>query len=92
MNPSYPVYIISKGRWESRLTARALESIGVPYSIVVEPQERDAYAAVIDPAKVLTLPESRAGIDPRAQLGMGSFRVYRGRSPLDTRRQYQRLL
>ena len=25
MNPEYPVYIISKGRWESRLTSKALE-------------------------------------------------------------------
>src|ERR1039457_7656643 len=28
--PRYPVYIISKGRWESRPTSRALEQIGVP--------------------------------------------------------------
>jgi hypothetical protein len=61
MSPKYPVYVISKGRWKSRLTARALEAMGVPYSIVVEPQERDAYAAVIDPAKVLVLPFSNLG-------------------------------
>jgi len=53
--PSYPVYIVSKGRWESRLTSKALERMGVPYRIVVETQERDAYAAVIDPAKILVL-------------------------------------
>jgi len=61
MNPKYPVYIISKGRWESRLTSKALEDLQVPYRIVVEPQERDAYAAVIDPAKVLVLPFSNLG-------------------------------
>jgi hypothetical protein len=33
----------------------------VPYRIVVEPQERDAYASVIDPAKVLVLPFSNLG-------------------------------
>ena len=27
MNPKYPVYIISKGRWESRLTSKALEKM-----------------------------------------------------------------
>lgn len=61
LNPRYPVYIISKGRWESRLTSKALEKLGVPYSIVVEPQEHDDYAAVIDPRKILTLPFSNLG-------------------------------
>ena len=61
MNPRYPVYIISKGRWESRLTSKALEKISVPYHIVVEPQEKDQYASVIDPAKILVLPFSNLG-------------------------------
>ena len=58
MNPKYPVYIISKGRWESRLTSKALEKIQVPYHIVIEPQEYDKYAAVIDPKKIFILPFS----------------------------------
>jgi hypothetical protein len=61
MNPEYPVYIISKGRWESRLTSKALEKMAVPYHIVVEPQEFDQYAAVIDPQKILVLPFSNLG-------------------------------
>lgn len=61
MNPKYPVYIISKGRWDSRLTSKALESMGVPYHIAVEPQEYDNYAAVIDPRKILVLPFSNLG-------------------------------
>ena len=60
-NPQYPLYIISKGRWERRLTADSLEEIGVPYRIVVEPQERDNYASVIDPEKILVLPFSNLG-------------------------------
>jgi hypothetical protein len=60
-NPSYPVYIISKGRWESRLTSKALEKMAVPYHIVIEPQEYDQYAAVIDPEKILVLPFSNLG-------------------------------
>lgn len=55
MQPRFPVYIISKGRHESRVTSRYLEQMRVPYRIVVEEQERDAYAAVIDPAKILIL-------------------------------------
>jgi hypothetical protein len=57
----YPIYIISKGRWETRLTSRALEKIDVEYRIVVEPQEFDLYASVIDKAKILTLPFSNLG-------------------------------
>lgn len=65
MNPRYPVYIISKGRADTRYTARALDEMGVPYHIVVEPQEADAYRAVIAPHKVLVL--------PFANLGQGSI-------------------
>src|SRR5579864_4280272 len=61
INPRYPVYIISKGRWETRLTAKSLEWMAVPYHIVVEPQEYDEYAKVIDPKKILTLPFSNLG-------------------------------
>lgn len=62
MNPRYPVYIPSKGRWESRLTVRALDRIGVPYRVVIEPQEYEQYAAVVDPAKILVLPFSGRGL------------------------------
>jgi len=61
MNPKYPVYIISKGRWESRLTSKSLEKIKIPYHIVVEPQEYERYASVIDKNKILTLPFSDLG-------------------------------
>lgn len=64
MNPSYPIYIVSKGRWESRLTSKALERMGVPYHIVIEPQEYDAYAAVIDPQRIYVLPFSDLGQGP----------------------------
>lgn len=61
MNPEYPIYVISKGRWESRLTSKALEEINVPYCVVIEPQEHDNYASVIDKSKILTLPFSNLG-------------------------------
>jgi hypothetical protein len=61
MNPSYPIYIVSKGRWKARLTSKALEQLNVPYRIVIEPQEYDEYAAVIDPRKILKLPFSNLG-------------------------------
>lgn len=43
------------------MTSRVLERMRVPYSIVVEPQEFDNYAAVIDPSKILALPFSNLG-------------------------------
>jgi len=57
MNPEYPIYIVSKGRWESRLTSKALEKLNVPYFIVVEKQEYENYCSFIDKEKVLILPE-----------------------------------
>lgn len=54
-NPKFPLYIVSKGRHESRLTSKSLETMRVPYFIVVEEPEYGAYAAVIDPAKILVL-------------------------------------
>jgi len=61
MDPRYPIYVISKGRHESRLTVRALQEMGVPFSIVIEPQEFEQYAAVIDPHYILVLPFSNLG-------------------------------
>ena len=43
VNPKYPVYIISKSRWKWPITARELERMDVPYSIVVEPKEYENY-------------------------------------------------
>ena len=61
MNPKYPIYIVSKGRWDTRMTSKSLERMGVPYHIVIEPQEFDMYSAVIDKHKILILPFSNLG-------------------------------
>ncbi len=61
MRPNYPIYIISKGRWESRLTVKALDEMNTFFRVVVEPQEYDKYAVVIDPTRILTLPFSDLG-------------------------------
>jgi len=62
VNPEYSVYIISKGRWETRLTSRIFERMSIPYYIVIEPQEYDNYSTVIDPGKILVLPFSDLGL------------------------------
>jgi hypothetical protein len=61
VDPKYPVYVISKGRWDSRQTIKALEEIKVDFKVVIEPQEYFEYAAVVDPDKILTLPFSNLG-------------------------------
>lgn len=59
--PKYPIYIISKGRWMYNYTAKALDKMGVPYHLVIEPHQFDKYAESIDPNKILTLPFSNHG-------------------------------
>lgn len=59
----YPIYIVSKGRWGTRHTAKALERLGIHYFIAVEEHEYDNYCEVTDPKKgtVLKLPFSNHG-------------------------------
>lgn len=66
--PKYPVYVPSKGRHESGMTMRFLAKDGCPFILVVEPQERDAYAArFAGPfCTILTLPWSGDSPERRA--------------------------
>lgn len=56
-NPRAPVYIVSKGRATTGRTWKYLEEMGVPYHVVVEAAERDAYADVLGAERVLVLPQ-----------------------------------
>lgn len=58
MNPNYPIYIVSKGRFNNCLTVRELESMKVPYKIVIEPQEYESYLKKINKDKIIVLPFS----------------------------------
>lgn len=58
MSNKYPIYIVSKGRWEKRLTADALEEMGADYKIIVEKQEFDDYAKVVAESKLVVLPQA----------------------------------
>ena len=60
ISPKYPIYVITKGRWEKTLTIDSLEDMGVDFRICVEPDEYDNYVANpnIDEKKVIKLPEN----------------------------------
>lgn len=61
-SPRYPVYVVSKGRAKPALTARSLRRDGVPFKIVVEPQEQAEYEAALGPEDILVLPFSNLGL------------------------------
>lgn len=65
----YPIYIISKGRYNNPLTTRAMDICGIDYRIVVEPKEYEKYLEVIDKQKIIILP------DNFSELGQGSIPV-----------------
>lgn len=56
MLPKYPIYIVSKGRWDNGLTTRALNEMGVPHYIVVEESELELYRAGRCFGELLVLP------------------------------------
>jgi len=60
ISPKYPIYVITKGRWEKTLTIDTLESMNVDFRICVEPSEYDNYSANpnIDSNKLIKLPEN----------------------------------
>lgn len=63
MKTKYPIYVISKGRWgKEGLTARFLRNDGVPFKLVIEPQEQEQYAAEFGEENLLLLPFSNLGL------------------------------
>jgi hypothetical protein len=60
--PKYPVYIISKGRFDRTLTADNFDNCNLNYLIAVEPQEYDLYVQKLGLEKVLKLPFSNLGL------------------------------
>ena len=65
----YPIYIISKGRSDTRYTQKCIHEMGIPYLIVVETQELDDYWEHIPRKNILCLPPHLCN------LGQGSIPV-----------------
>lgn len=53
--PNFPLYIVSKGRWDSRLTVKTLQEMSVDFFVVIEEQEYAQYASVIPSRHLLIL-------------------------------------
>ena len=62
MKPKYPIYIVSKGRWENPLTAKFMKEDGLDFKILVEPQEYEAYCNSVGEQYVLQLPFENKGL------------------------------
>jgi len=55
MTPRFPIYIVSKGRADSRLTIKALRAMEVSFHVIVERQEFDDYAKHVSANELLIL-------------------------------------
>ena len=58
----YPVYIVSKGRWENPQTAKLFIQDGIDFQILVEPQEYNNYCESLGEEYVTKLPFSNLGV------------------------------
>jgi len=57
INPRFPVYIVSKGRFIKNPTSASLNRMKVPFYMIVEQQEYEQYCELVGKEKVLILPE-----------------------------------
>jgi hypothetical protein len=55
--PRFPIYIVSKGRWERNPTSKMLKKMNVPFFIIVEKQEYENYLSLVDKKQILILPQ-----------------------------------
>lgn len=58
----YPIYIVSKGRYENPITAKAFIKDKIDFKIAVEPQEYDSYCNKLGEKYVVKLPFSNLGL------------------------------
>lgn len=61
----YPIYVVSKGRWDNQLTGKMFNKERIAFKFLVEPQEYEKYCKSLGQEFVIKLPFSN--------LGLGSF-------------------
>lgn len=62
MNPNYPIFIPTKGRAKTPYTIRAFQRLNIPFSIVIEKQDFEAYSDVVKPEQIIVLPHQNKGL------------------------------
>jgi len=62
MIPQFPLFVPTKGRFDSLHTITALEVIGCPYFAVIEKQEYKQYSEKISKNKIIVLPHQNEGL------------------------------
>lgn len=62
MNPDYPIFVPTKGRYKTPYTINALESRNIPYTAVIEAQEYKNYQEVVKNGKIIVLPHQNKGL------------------------------
>jgi hypothetical protein len=71
-NPRFPIYIPSKSRADIATTPRFLDSINVPYRLVIEEQQYDSYSEFFPKDKLIILdPKYKETFDPLMELKEG---------------------
>lgn len=59
MKNKYPIYIPTKGRFDSRKTITALQEMGADFRIVIESQEYKLYSSILEDKQIIILPFSK---------------------------------
>lgn len=62
MNPKYPIFIPTKGRFKTPLTISTFKQIKVPFKIVIERQELDNYLKIVDKEDIIIVPHKDKGL------------------------------
>jgi hypothetical protein len=67
--PKYPMYIVSKTRYDSMITSKSFNRMKIPHYIVIEPQEKELYEKALEKfgltyAELLVAPFSNHGDGP----------------------------
>lgn len=62
MKNRYPIFIPTKGRYETPITIKMFQSHNVDFKIVIEKQEYEQYCKVVDKSKILVVPHQNEGL------------------------------
>jgi len=62
MRNKYPIFIPTKGRYNTPMTIKMFQSHNVDFRIVIEKQEYEQYSKIIDKSKIIVVPHQNEGL------------------------------